>query len=126
MSKVVSLRRQISVEEVWRRILPKCDTKSEAHNPRWMAIVYINTLIQLGILKLFVDGKPVHISFLHNLFVTSVRWGDDYMGPCIRTRIALEKRLDEYVWSFSEAEVKRVVANFAEIRVKHLVGRYGL
>jgi hypothetical protein len=124
MAKVVSLRQRISVEDAWRSILPKCNTKSEAHNPKWMAIIYLNTLMRLDILKLFVDGKPVPPSFLHNLYVTTKQW-DCGMEPSIGTQIALAKPLDEYEWSFSAAEVKQVVANFDQIRVKHLVGRYG-
>lgn len=129
MSKVVSLKRHISIEEAWSRILPKCNTKSETHDPQWMAIVYLNMLMQIGILKLFVDGKPVPSNFIYNLRVTTAPTGEiaatNGGKPTIGTRIALEKRLDEYEWSFSEAEVGRVVANFDQIRVRHLVGRYG-
>ena len=91
----------LTVAEAVQCIASKCQNE---RSPIAYASAVLNSLLRCGIVTLQVDGKRVDPSWIAvNLTVVS---------DGLRTRCALEKPMDQYVWTISAAEIRNILANF--------------
>lgn len=104
MVKIYRFDSQISITEALRRLVRK---SSAARSPFWHARAMLQRAIEWGEIKLLVDGKEVQPDFfISHLFIAA----DEVTGHAsIGTHKALEKRLDEYNWTLSRADLNKYI-----------------
>jgi hypothetical protein len=104
MVKIYRFDSRISLTDALRRLVRK---SSEAYSPFWHARAMLQRAIEWGEIRLLVDGKEVSPSFfVCNLFI---RANEATGEASIGTHKALEKRLDEYNWMLSRADLNKYI-----------------
>jgi hypothetical protein len=104
MVKIFRFDSKISLTDALYRIVRK---SAGERSPFWHARFVLHRAIERGEIALMVDGKLVDPGyFMAYLYVDA----DETTGHAgIGTRIALVKRLDEYNWTLSRADVNRFI-----------------